>query len=721
MRDDAAQVNSPRGRRDQLPLCVLLVLAAALVFCQAADALHPLVGAVVLGLAALVLPRPLAWSSRPLIYAAVGSLVAAVMGDQILPIAPERFFLLPGHLVGPALVYAAGAMLLFETRPESLGMLVAALLGILTVTGNRMMVVSSDNSPSLLQFLLPDFWKLFPAVAVGELLAVLHLVRRMEPAVRRAGGADRGWRDWRRFALMGVSLFSVVVWAMVLYGGALFYERMISLRSDMFLNRFFSHGFSGFVFRKTVDLWQTPSFRQAMDTTVALRVRAAAPPGYLRGRAYTYYDHGHWLDYVEQKRTLSGTPGGGRLAFFTYVRPGLRQLRVRGKNMEENEVFLSSALRGEVLPMTGGGNLVSIAARELFEDANGTLAPEGWDRRASYRFLISGPEPAYPFPRTPGPEYLQIPESLGDGMAPLLDELDAFSPPGGKPTTPQRIARVCTFLDQRCRYNLDIAFASRDADPVLQFLNETRQGHCELFATAAVMLLRAQGVPARYVTGFVCEEQHPRGDYWLARLKDAHAWVEAWSVEEQRWVLVEATPPAGLPHADPAAWSEIESRFDSLRFLVERFLSWVRNGFFAEAVMRGLYAVWQGLLQLVATPLRALLVAVVVAAAGGAVLLRWRKRRGAAGQGGVEPERRRLRQAWHRLERGLARRGLRRPASLTVREHVAALAGRLPPERFRELQELAAEFERLRYAPAAPAAPAVEAFRGRVRRFSASL
>jgi hypothetical protein len=62
--------------------------------------------------------------------------------------------------------------------------------------------------------------------------------------------------------------------------------------------------------------------------------------------------------------------------------------------------------------------------------------------------------------------------------------------------------------------------------PVVEFLEDIKAGHCEYFASAGVLLLRSAGVPARYVTGFVCRERGAGRDHWISRRKDAHAWVE---------------------------------------------------------------------------------------------------------------------------------------------------------------------------------------------------
>src|SRR5690606_9212094 len=74
--------------------------------------------------------------------------------------------------------------------------------------------------------------------------------------------------------------------------------------------------------------------------------------------------------------------------------------------------------------------------------------------------------------------------------------------------------------------------------PVENFLRHTKEGHCELFATAAALLFRELGMPSRVVAGF---RVYPTGEVLTARNTDAHAWVEVW-VKGKGWVPVDPSP-----------------------------------------------------------------------------------------------------------------------------------------------------------------------------------
>lgn len=72
------------------------------------------------------------------------------------------------------------------------------------------------------------------------------------------------------------------------------------------------------------------------------------------------------------------------------------------------------------------------------------------------------------------------------------------------------------------------------------FLFKTHLGFCEHYAGSMAFALRAAGVPARVVGGYLGGEDNPLGDYFIVRQSAAHAWLEAW-VEGQGWVRIDPT------------------------------------------------------------------------------------------------------------------------------------------------------------------------------------
>ncbi len=84
-----------------------------------------------------------------------------------------------------------------------------------------------------------------------------------------------------------------------------------------------------------------------------------------------------------------------------------------------------------------------------------------------------------------------------------------------------------------------------------QFLFESRQGHCEFFASSFALVLRAAGVPARLVGGYLGGDYNQLGGYYLVTEEMAHVWVEVY-IDGQGWLRVDPSSFAG--NAD-AVWA----------------------------------------------------------------------------------------------------------------------------------------------------------------------
>lgn len=79
-----------------------------------------------------------------------------------------------------------------------------------------------------------------------------------------------------------------------------------------------------------------------------------------------------------------------------------------------------------------------------------------------------------------------------------------------------------------------------DKDPVDQFLFETRAGFCEHYASSFAVLMRAAGIPARIVTGYLGGEINPVDGFLVVRQSEAHAWTEVW-IDGEGWTRVDPT------------------------------------------------------------------------------------------------------------------------------------------------------------------------------------
>lgn len=94
------------------------------------------------------------------------------------------------------------------------------------------------------------------------------------------------------------------------------------------------------------------------------------------------------------------------------------------------------------------------------------------------------------------------------------------------------------FRNDKFYYTLSPPFLNDN--PVDDFLFNTRSGFCEHYASAFTVLMRAAGIPARVVTGYLGGEINPVGEYILVRQADAHAWTEVWFADTG-WTRIDPT------------------------------------------------------------------------------------------------------------------------------------------------------------------------------------
>src|SRR5262249_23025017 len=114
-------------------------------------------------------------------------------------------------------------------------------------------------------------------------------------------------------------------------------------------------------------------------------------------------------------------------------------------------------------------------------------------------------------------------------------------------TAAQKLSR---FLATRYRYEL--AKPSTSQDPLEEFLFTRGSGNCEYFAAAMAVMLRTLDVPTRVVGGVPPGAWNPYGRYFMVRLSDAHAWVEAY-FDGLGWVSFDPSPRGSGAFDQPSA------------------------------------------------------------------------------------------------------------------------------------------------------------------------
>lgn len=151
--------------------------------------------------------------------------------------------------------------------------------------------------------------------------------------------------------------------------------------------------------------------------------------------------------------------------------------------------------------------------------------------------------------------FLGLPPRLDPRIVPVARQITAKSE-----NNYDKAMAIQQYLSTQFGYTLQLP-STQPADPLAHFLFVRKQGHCEYFASAMVVMLRAIGIPSRVVTGFLTGEFNDVTSQYVIRASDAHAWVEAY-FPGYGWIPFDPTPPSG--RATRTGWGRVGLYMDAM-------------------------------------------------------------------------------------------------------------------------------------------------------------
>ncbi|MFP4382212.1 MAG: transglutaminase domain-containing protein [Candidatus Sumerlaeia bacterium] len=408
------------------------------------------------------------------------------------------------------------------------------------------------------------------------------------------------------------------------YGGSLLATELEAFFTNTLLNLRFNNfeksqaGFSNSPWLGSVRQWKTTD-----DNQIALKVFSRTAPGYMRGMTF---------DLIETQRH---NVWKSRLQMENVSPQALDEIQLPGPEIQDNTFLLQAGTSIESLRKTPKGQwkrmqvkIMQSVADAVFTTFDSQIieADIGFLKRNSsaivqtvarppgetYTLFANDQAIAEPLNESQQSRYLNTPLNLD----PRIHDIATSACLGAK-TNREKMESVSRYFRTNYQYHLGIVYqdAPKDRDLLNYFLIEKPPAHCEYFASGAAVLLRLQGVPCRYVSGFVVNEASPFNNFYLARNRDAHAWVEAWDDLTQRWFIVEATPSQGVPGSEPNEKTSLNAYWEELKTLIAsfvRFFKWSNLKTNLQAILKSISrAIQSPVFLLKAIPI-ALLVAALI-------------------------------------------------------------------------------------------------------------
>jgi len=141
--------------------------------------------------------------------------------------------------------------------------------------------------------------------------------------------------------------------------------------------------------------------------------------------------------------------------------------------------------------------------------------------------------------------YLELPSHQYSTDEQFIVRRLAIDVAGTAATNYEKALALTNYLKTTYKYTLTPGNYNPGSDFVREFLSSEAGGYCVHFASALAIMLRINGVPARYVEGFKISGEKASDGSYVIRNSDAHAWTEV-LIDEDRdlWMTFDATGTA---------------------------------------------------------------------------------------------------------------------------------------------------------------------------------
>lgn len=621
---------------------------------------------------AILLPRPLPSVTRWVVWTWVGVTVILFAANVARLMPPDNNAVYYDHIMDRVITafYAVGvATLFFRMTGSGVSTIIISVLPMIMLTLSR-----ADGVEAWLN----GTWN---ALLVGFLF-LATTCDQLSQVLRPRDFDQRPFPFWReiglRYGLLAMMLVMGITLRYPVEQSVVFVQKQLlglvtrSMRAN----------------NRSRDLSLTRRLPTHFDKRmrVVMLIQGSEVPGYLREAVYTDYQNGRWI-IPKQTHALIARPnetGMGRKVTYPLLRT--KQGDAATNNVWRVEVQAPRLLQAFCLP--GHVQALTCEEKDYVTDDNGIVRSEQVIPERYEVVTLAGQlgPKAYPLPEgRSDATYLAIPPLLAGAVSNWITTCDGFV----ATIHPIEAGRLLErYFQSNFVYRIDAGF-KRYPDPLLQFM-EKREGFCVHFASAATLMLRAHGIPARVVSGFASFRYDPWLKRWVVREREGHSWVELWDKSQMQWFVMDPTPASGRPSAYGGA-HVLRRALDFVITGWTRFIVWIKTANFLVILAEAGVWCFDLLYHFICTPLGWLMMLLV---SGG---LWWQHRRRLLRMSPEERYRLRLVQQMQRRMKKSVPVSLRRLETESWSGWLRRIEGKLPDETYQELQCCVEAYQCLRY------------------------
>ncbi len=269
---------------------------------------------------------------------------------------------------------------------------------------------------------------------------------------------------------------------------------------------------------------------------------------YWRGRVYDTYQSGQWT--ISPSPTLDFNPASGDLRVADIEGRTQAQLRFTLQLPTQSLLYAPSEPEWVSRPASVDFTPVELGLHDVLAWQAKQALTNG--DRYEVRSEVGNPSveqlrsAIVVYPKWIYDRYLQVPDSLRPQFEALAQKVTE-----GRTTPYDKAVAITSYLRANLKYSTSVPAAPEGKDPVQWVLFDYKQGFCNYYASAEVLMLRSVGVPARLAVGFA-QGEYQNGKYTVRR-RDAHAWPEVF-FPGWGWMAFEPTASQQpLVRLDPSA------------------------------------------------------------------------------------------------------------------------------------------------------------------------